>query len=52
VTKKKIIKFGAIALLLFFLIAEPLLAAQLVLYILHGLRVAAEALITFVRELF
>ena len=41
-----------IALLLFFLIAEPQQAAQLVTNILNSLRTAAEALITFVRQLF
>lgn len=49
---KKLLTFAGIALLLFFLIAEPQQAAQLVQNILGSLRVAAEALITFVRQLF
>lgn len=49
---KKILTFAGIALLLFFLIAEPQQAAQLVQNILNLLRMAAEALITFVRQLF
>ncbi|GGN12627.1 hypothetical protein GCM10011609_61130 [Lentzea pudingi] len=39
-------------MLLFFLIAEPQQAAQLVQNILNSLRTAAEALITFVRSVF
>jgi hypothetical protein len=52
VNLKKILTFAGIALLLFFLIAEPQQAAQLVTNILNSLRTAAEALITFVRQLF
>lgn len=52
VNLKKILTFAGIALLLFFLIAEPQQAAQLVQNILNSLRTAAEALITFVRQLF
>jgi hypothetical protein len=49
---KKILTFAGVGLLLFFLIAEPSQAAQLVKNILGTLREAAEALITFVRQLF
>lgn len=49
---KKVLTYAGIALLLFFLIAEPEQAAQLVQNILGALRAAAEALITFVRAFF
>jgi hypothetical protein len=52
VNLKKLLIFAGVALLLFFLIAEPQQAAQLVHNILNALRTAAEALITFVRQLF
>ncbi|ACU34779.1 MULTISPECIES: hypothetical protein [Actinosynnema] len=49
---KKILTFAGVGLLLFFLIAEPTQAAQTVTNILNTLREAAEALITFVKQLF
>jgi hypothetical protein len=52
VNLKKILTFAGVGLLLFFLIAEPQQAAQLVQNILGTLREAAEALITFVKQLF
>ncbi|GLZ35815.1 hypothetical protein Lesp02_80020 [Lentzea sp. NBRC 105346] len=47
---KKILIFAGVALLLFFLIAEPQQAAQLVHNILGALRTAAEALINFAKN--
>ncbi|MFD9735097.1 hypothetical protein [Umezawaea endophytica] len=52
VNLKKILTFAGVGLVLFFLIAEPQQAAQLVQNILATLRGAAEALITFVKQLF
>jgi hypothetical protein len=52
VNLKKILTFAGVGLVLFFLIAEPTQAAQLVQNILATLRGAAEALITFVKQLF
>jgi hypothetical protein len=52
VNLKKILTFAGVGLVLFFLIAEPQQAAQLVQNILGTLRDAAEALITFVKQLF
>jgi hypothetical protein len=52
VNLKKILTFAGVGLVLFFLIAEPTQAAQLVQNILGTLRGAAEALITFVKQLF
>ncbi|MBP2340949.1 hypothetical protein [Saccharothrix coeruleofusca] len=49
---KKILTFAGVGLLLFFLIAEPQQAALVVQNILNTLREAAEALITFVKQLF
>ncbi|MBB5807771.1 hypothetical protein F4560_007539 [Saccharothrix ecbatanensis] len=49
---KKILTFAGVGLVLFFLIAEPEQAAGLVHNILDTLRTAAEALITFVKQLF
>ncbi|MBB4968310.1 hypothetical protein [Saccharothrix violaceirubra] len=49
---KKILTFAGVGLVLFFLIAEPQQAAQLVHNVLGTLRSAAEALITFVKQLF
>ncbi|WP_197043411.1 hypothetical protein [Saccharothrix sp. NRRL B-16314] len=49
---KKILTFAGVGLVLFFLIAEPQQAAQLVHNILGTLQTAAEALITFVKQLF
>ncbi|WP_188316463.1 hypothetical protein [Solihabitans fulvus] len=49
---KKILTWAGIALLLFFLITQPTQSAGLVTNILNTLKGAAEALITFVRQLF
>ncbi|WP_169533952.1 MULTISPECIES: hypothetical protein [Actinoalloteichus] len=49
---KKILTFAGIALLLFFLISDPVGSGDVVNNILNSLRQAAEAIITFVRNLF
>jgi hypothetical protein len=49
--KKALIITGA-ALVAFFLISQPVQSASLVQDILHWLRDAAEAVITFVRSVF
>lgn len=49
---KKLLIFAGVALLVFFLFAEPEQAAQLVQNILNALRIAAESLVAFVRRLF
>jgi hypothetical protein len=52
VNLKKLLTFAGVGLLLFFLIAEPTQAAQLVHNILGTLRNAAEAIVTFAKSLF
>jgi len=52
VNVKKILTWAGIALLLFFLITQPTQSADVVTGILDSLRQAAEALITFVKQLF
>ncbi|MCP2168799.1 hypothetical protein [Goodfellowiella coeruleoviolacea] len=52
VNLKKILTWAGIALLLYFLIAQPNASAGLVTNILTTLQSAAEALITFVQNLF
>jgi hypothetical protein len=52
VNLKKLLIFAGVALLLFFLIAEPQQAAQLVQNILNALRGAAESIVLFVRNVF
>lgn len=52
VNLKKLLIFAGVALLLFFLIAEPQQAAQLVQNILNSLRAAAESIVLFVRNVF
>lgn len=49
---KKLLTWVGVALLLFFLITEPNHSAGLVTNILNGLKVSAEAIITFVKTLF
>ncbi|WP_199441587.1 hypothetical protein [Umezawaea beigongshangensis] len=52
VNLKKILTFAGVGLVLFFMIAEPANAAQLVQNILGTLRDAAEAIVTFAKNLF
>jgi hypothetical protein len=52
VNAKKLITFAVVALVLFFVIAQPGNAAGLVTNILHFLRDSAESVITFVRNVF
>jgi hypothetical protein len=52
VNLKKILIWAGVALVLFFLVSSPLQAANLVHDVLGSLRTGAEALITFVRNLF
>lgn len=49
---KKILTWAGIAFLLFFLISSPAQASDVVNGILDSLRQAAEAVITFMRNLF
>ncbi|MGH3620502.1 MAG: hypothetical protein ACRDQ5_01750 [Sciscionella sp.] len=49
---KKIAIFGGVALVLFFLISQPMESANLVNNILNMLKDGAQALITFVKSLF
>lgn len=49
---KKILTWAGIALLLFFLVTQPTQSAGLVNNILNTFKDAAEALITFVKNLF
>lgn len=49
---KKLLIFAGLALLMFFLIAQPQQAAQLVQNILGALRGAAEAIVLFVSNVF
>jgi ribose/xylose/arabinose/galactoside ABC-type transport system permease subunit len=49
---KKLITVLVVALVLFFLISQPMQSAATVHNILNWLRQAAEALITFVKNLF
>lgn len=52
VNLKKILTWAGIALLLFFLVTQPTQSAGLVNNILNTFKDAAEALITFVKNLF
>jgi hypothetical protein len=52
VNLKKLLIWGAIALVLFFLISAPQEASNLVSNVLNMLKGAATALVTFVRSLF
>ncbi len=52
VNMKKVVTLGVVALVLFFLIAQPTQAAHLVTNILNMLKQGAEALVTFVQSLF
>jgi hypothetical protein len=52
VNLKKLLTWGAVALVLFFLISAPTQASTLVDNILNMLKNAAEAIVTFVRSLF
>lgn len=49
---KKVLIIVGVALVVFFLISQPVQSAQLVNDILAGLKNAAEAVITFVRSVF
>lgn len=49
---RKLLIFAGVALLLFFLIAEPQQAAQLVVNILGFLGGAAESIILFIKNVF
>lgn len=49
---KKFLLIVLVALILFFLIAQPTQAANLVQSILGGLKDAAEAVLTFIGNLF
>jgi len=52
VNVKKVALLAGVALLLFYLISEPGQSADAVRSILDWLRESAEAIITFVRDLF
>lgn len=52
VNAKKIVVLAVVALLLFFLVTEPTQSANVVGDILNWLKNAAEALITFVKDVF
>lgn len=49
---RKILTWIGVALLLFFLITQPNQSAGVVTGILNWLKVSAEAIITFVKQLF
>jgi hypothetical protein len=52
VNTKKILVYAGIALLVFFLVTQPTQSAGIVTSIIDTLKMAAEALITFVRSVF
>lgn len=52
VNLKKILIWAGVALVLFFLVSSPMQAAGLVHNVLGSLRTGAEALISFVQNLF
>jgi hypothetical protein len=52
ISAKKIITLGIVALVLFFIVTQPTLSAQLVSDLIGALKDGAEALIEFVRKLF
>lgn len=52
VNLKKILTWIGVALLLFFLITQPSQSAGVVTGILNWLKVSAEAIITFVKQIF
>jgi hypothetical protein len=49
---KKILIVGVVALVLFFLITQPLQSADAVHNVLGWLKMGAEAIVTFIRSLF